>query len=84
MHSFRYFRHWLNIVILWSVWSEFELMPYVLVQHLFLLGYPDTVTASKQNNGCLLKACGRQIGLDNKCFWESVLFKFSIYSGISL
>lgn len=22
-----YFRHWLNIVILWSVWNEFELIP---------------------------------------------------------
>ena len=25
-----YFRHYLNLVILWSVWTEFKLIPYVL------------------------------------------------------
>lgn len=25
-----YFRHYLNIVMLWSVYAEFDLMPYVL------------------------------------------------------
>ena len=25
LHS--YFRHYLNLVILWSVWNEFDLMP---------------------------------------------------------
>lgn len=25
----RYFRHWLNWVMLYSVWFEFDLMPYV-------------------------------------------------------
>ena len=29
-----YFRHYLNIVMLWSVWTQFDLMPYV----------PDTVS----------------------------------------
>ena len=24
----RYFRHWLNLVMLWSVWTEFDLIPY--------------------------------------------------------
>jgi hypothetical protein len=28
--SYRYFRHYLNIKILWSVWNEFYLIPYVL------------------------------------------------------
>jgi acyl-CoA-dependent ceramide synthase len=25
-----YFRHYLNLVILWSVWTEFKLIPYVI------------------------------------------------------
>lgn len=25
-----YFRHYLNIVMLWSVWTQFDLMPCVL------------------------------------------------------
>lgn len=27
--TWSYFRHWLNLVILYSVWTEFDLMPYV-------------------------------------------------------
>ena len=27
--AFSYFRHYLNLVILWSIWSEFELIEYV-------------------------------------------------------
>lgn len=28
-----YFRHYLNLVILWSVWTEFKLIPYVHQDH---------------------------------------------------
>jgi len=28
-HMPRYFRHYLNLVILWSVWNEYDLIPYV-------------------------------------------------------
>lgn len=27
--TWSYFRHWLNLKILYSVWTEFDLMPYV-------------------------------------------------------
>ena len=28
----RYFRHWLNLVMLWSTWTQFDLIPYVIVE----------------------------------------------------
>lgn len=49
MFAHRYFRHWLNLVILWSAWTEFDLIPYVTAslarEHLLTLKYRE---ASKQ------------------------------------
>jgi hypothetical protein len=58
MHSSRYFRHWLNIVILWSVWNEMELAPWVLIQHhIYFLG-PHPYPESMRRNGYLQRAFG--------------------------
>jgi|ERR1700685_4242247 hypothetical protein len=32
IHVHRYFRHWLNLVMLWSTWTQFDLVPYVTTE----------------------------------------------------
>lgn len=45
----RYFRHWLNLVMLYSVWTEFDLIPLVLFHRLG----PRTLPPSPHKNSLI-------------------------------
>ena len=58
-HTCSYFRHWLNWVILYSVWYEFDLMPYV--RETFIpaaLNHLISLAGKRRSGGPPRTACG--------------------------
>lgn len=82
MFTYRYFRHWLNLVILWSAWTEFDLIPYATAEP--CTNFSWCLNAGRhQNNGRPQMGFGWLGGWNTKSSSLLLLYRVSTSSGTS-